>query len=126
MPVQVITTNPNVRQNMGKAAIMRGPLVYCLEEADNGTGLHKLRLPVSFDGQTKGGAEFTIGHNFDLDKSVTTISCQGYKVTDWTGDNLYKPYSTPQYEQCILKFIPYYAWANHSHGEMLVWVCLKA
>ena len=45
MPVELIAAHPNVRADMGKAAVMRGPLVYCLEEADNGSGLHRLSLP---------------------------------------------------------------------------------
>ena len=40
-----IYANPLVRQDAGKVCLMRGPLVYCLEEADNGANLHLLRLP---------------------------------------------------------------------------------
>lgn len=35
MPVEIISSNPRVKDNLGKRAIQRGPLVYCLEEADN-------------------------------------------------------------------------------------------
>ena len=37
--------NPLVRHVAGKVAIQRGPLVYCLEQADNGESLHNLWLP---------------------------------------------------------------------------------
>jgi DUF1680 family protein len=45
MPVRRLYGNPQVRQQAGKVALQRGPLVYCLEEADNGTNLHNLSLP---------------------------------------------------------------------------------
>jgi DUF1680 family protein len=36
MPVQRLKAHPNVEANLGRAALQRGPLVYCLEAADNG------------------------------------------------------------------------------------------
>jgi DUF1680 family protein len=42
MPVRRVYGNPQVRQQAGKVALQRGPLVYCLEEADNGANLHNL------------------------------------------------------------------------------------
>lgn len=35
MPIQIKQANPRVQANIGKRAIQRGPLVYCLEEMDN-------------------------------------------------------------------------------------------
>ncbi|WP_430642474.1 hypothetical protein [Bradyrhizobium paxllaeri] len=37
--------HPQLRNLAGKVAIQRGPLIYCLEEADNGTELHNVWLP---------------------------------------------------------------------------------
>ncbi|MCP6434886.1 glycoside hydrolase family 127 protein, partial [Klebsiella pneumoniae] len=42
MPVRRVYGNPQVRQQAGKVALQRGPLIYCLEEADNGANLHNL------------------------------------------------------------------------------------
>ena len=44
MPVRRVQSNPELRENAGKVAIMRGPLVYCLEEADNSERLADLVL----------------------------------------------------------------------------------
>lgn len=44
MPVELVEANPMVRADAGKVAIQRGPLVYCLEEADNGENLSALSL----------------------------------------------------------------------------------
>jgi DUF1680 family protein len=45
MPVRRIYGNPLVRHQAGQVAVQRGPLVYCLEQADNGEQLHNLQLP---------------------------------------------------------------------------------
>lgn len=45
MPVRRVYGNPLVRHVAGKVAIQRGPLVYCLEQVDNGESLHNLWLP---------------------------------------------------------------------------------
>lgn len=45
MPVRRVYGNPQVRQQAGKVALQRGPLIYCTEEADNGANLHNLSLP---------------------------------------------------------------------------------
>lgn len=44
MPVELVAANPKVREDVGKVAVMRGPVVYCLEEADNGDQLQELYL----------------------------------------------------------------------------------
>ena len=41
MEVQMFAASERVREDIGKAAIMRGPVVYCLEEKDNGKNLHE-------------------------------------------------------------------------------------
>lgn len=43
MPVRYMQAHSNVRESDGQLALMRGPLVYCLEEKDNGPNLHLLR-----------------------------------------------------------------------------------
>ena len=44
MPVEIMASNPKVRENAGKVCIMRGPLVYCIEEVDNGPNLSAITL----------------------------------------------------------------------------------
>jgi DUF1680 family protein len=114
MPVNIVEANPHVRQNAGKAAIMRGPLVYCLEEADNGKELFKIRLgnPADFKNQ----------HEKNLLEGVTVITCTGRKLKDWGDGELYRPWQAGEYEEKPLRFIPYYAWANRGAGEMAVWI----
>ncbi|GHV16256.1 hypothetical protein FACS189493_1790 [Spirochaetia bacterium] len=114
MPVSFVQANPKVRQNIGKVAVTRGPLVYCLEEADNGPGLFKVHAGKPDDITV----EFTPG----LLEGVTAISFTGKKEPDWEGDTLYRPLGETALEDKALFFIPYYAWANRAPGEMTVWI----
>jgi DUF1680 family protein len=114
MPVSLVQANPRVRQNIGKVAVTRGPLVYCLEEADNGPGLAKVHAGKPDD--------ITVEFTPDLLKGITAISFTGKKEPDWEGDTLYRPLTDTALEDKALRFIPYYAWANRAPGEMTVWI----
>ncbi|MDR2483942.1 MAG: glycoside hydrolase family 127 protein [Treponema sp.] len=114
MPVVFVETSPHVRETRGKAAVMRGPLVYCLEEADNGKELCRLHL-----GTPKG---YSVLHEQDVLEGVTVISFVGKREKDWTNNALYRIMETSVLEDKPLRFIPYYAWANRGPGEMTLWV----
>ena len=94
MPVEKVAANPRVKQDMGKRAVQRGPLVYCLEEIDNKKDFDRLRLTASTDFKVQQKTEF-LGE-------ITTIQAV-------TG------------EQRLL-FVPYYAWDNREAGKMKVWI----
>ncbi len=111
--VRVLSANPLVREDAGKVCVSRGPLIYCLEQADNGAQLHRLAL--------SRGAQFTERFEADLLGGVVTLSSPGLKQAGWADDALYSE-RAPQYEPVTLKWIPYYAWANRGVGEMCVWV----
>lgn len=115
MPVQRIYSHPLVRANAGKVALQRGPLVYCLEEADNGANLHEIVLPRE--------AELTAAREESLLGGVVTVRAEAEKLReeDWT-NGLYSPEAAPGTKPHPVKFIPYYAWANRGEGEMTVWV----
>ncbi|HLU22507.1 MAG TPA: beta-L-arabinofuranosidase domain-containing protein [Bacillaceae bacterium] len=114
MEVERIQANPLVRHNNGKVALQRGPVVYCLEEVDNGKNLHGIYLPRTAELQ----AEF----NPDLLDGVVEIKGLAERVIekDW-GNHLYRRAETNT-TPTEIKAIPYYAWCNREPGEMLVWV----
>ena len=115
MPVTRMYSHPLVRANAGKVALQRGPLVYCLEQADNGANLHELALPKT--------AELTVRRETELLGGVVTIEAAAERQDEaaWTG-GLYSPQPPSATRPAALKFIPYYAWANRGEGEMTVWV----
>ena len=116
MPVELISANPRVRENIGKVAVMRGPIVYCLEEADNGNELHKIYLDSD--------SEFETEYNENLLGGVVTLRCNGYLLDDsaWAENSLYQSNPVLLYQAKPLTWIPYYTWANRTPGEMIVWV----
>ncbi len=116
MPVRLVSAHPRVRDDVGKVAVMRGPMVYCLEEADNGDQLQELYLqkqPV-----------FEVKYEKELLGGLVTLTTDGLRLPeeDWEDGVLYREYEPPTFKNQKLKFIPYYSWANREPGEMLVWV----
>ncbi|MCH5317343.1 MAG: glycoside hydrolase family 127 protein [Eubacterium sp.] len=103
--IKIIKCNPRVRSNIGKVAVMRGPIVYCLEEKDNGKDLQLLRLShspkFSFDGEC--------------------ITANGYREIVDTNE-LYYEYREAEEILIKLKFIPYFQWANRGKNEMSVYI----
>ena len=52
MPVEIVAADPHVKENFGKRAIQRGPLVYCMEEIDNPEYFDQIQLSPSTTFQT--------------------------------------------------------------------------
>ena len=115
VPAKFVRANPNVREDAGKVALVKGPLVYCLEEADNGENLPsifvntKQELKETFESELLGG--------------VTTIRFTGKKLNmdTWQDGALYDT-REQVFEDIELKAIPYHCWDNRKTGEMLVWM----
>lgn len=108
MEARRVWANPRVRQDAGRVAVLRGPLVYCAEEADNGPGLNALALA---DGTPR-----------DIrDSDLVAVELPATRdVADW-GDTLYRP-APPAAEPAAARLIPYHLWDNRTPGEMLVWL----
>ncbi len=113
MPVSFIRSNPHVRENIGKVAVMRGPVVYCAEEEDNGNELFRLH--------TGEPESVSIKHEKNLLEGVTTISFTGKREKEWSEDVLYQIEEAATEDRKIT-LVPYYTWANRKIGEMMVWM----
>jgi DUF1680 family protein len=100
MPTRRILANEKVEADRGKVTLMRGPMVYCLEAADQpDVNLTRLILPRA--------AEMTAKHRNDLLGGITVL--EGEALADGS-----KPVKVTA--------IPYYAWQNRSKGAMTVWI----
>lgn len=108
--------NPRIPFNAGKTALMRGPVAYCLEEADNGKNLAEIRIDpkkevVSGDYIMYNGA------------NIPTLTTSQYRVTDSEKDKyLYKEFQEEKLVDVTVKAIPYCMWNNRGVGEMKVWL----
>lgn len=100
MPIRRIAAHEKVKDCEGKVALMRGPIVYCIEGVDHsGLDLDDLTLPA--------GAKLRAAHRPDLLGGVTIIE----------GDA-----TTPDGREAKLTAVPYYAWANRDQCAMRVWI----
>ena len=117
LPMQpvLMEAHPGVRMDCGKAAIQYGPLVYCVEEADNDADL--------FDCILTGDSRLEAGFEESLLGGICTIQAQGIRRNreQWKG-RLYQPASGSYFEPVKLKAVPYYTWANRGTGAMTVWM----
>jgi hypothetical protein len=114
MSMARLFANPNVRQDIGRVALARGPLIYCVEETDNGGGLHRIALPRE--------ARLEAHKEPNLLGGIVTLSAIGSRAqTENWGADLYRP-KPPTTTETKLKAVPYFAWDNRDPGEMLVWL----
>lgn len=111
MPVTVISANRQVHECAGRVAVMRGPVVYCIEGVDNGEDLKTVAI------DPKG--TFTVA---DADFLLPSITTTGYIPA--ASDALYS-LAEDNWQEIPLKLIPYYAFANRGTTEMHVWILRK-
>lgn len=99
MPMRRVVANEKVEADRGRVALMRGPLVYCVEGADVAGGKvsdlvlsDDAPLAAEFRGDLLGGVEVIRGK-----------AHRGEQAVEFTA-------------------IPYYAWSHRGKGEMVVWL----
>jgi len=108
---RLVRTNPNVRYNIRKACLFRGPILYCLEEKDNGKNLNKIMID---------STNLISEKNRKINShKIISLSTRGYLYKDTK--KLYLN-DKPQYYKKNIHFIPYYKWSNRGENEMLVWI----
>lgn len=111
MDVRRVNANSNVKDNLGKVAILRGPLVYCAEFPDNNN--HTSNLVLSDN------ATFTTEFRKDLLNGVMVVKSKATAIN--IEDNGTKISSQEQ----PLTLIPFYARCNRGEGEMRIWLPKK-
>ncbi|WP_163713711.1 glycoside hydrolase family 127 protein [Mangrovibacterium lignilyticum] len=107
MPVRKVLANENVKNDQGKLAYQRGPIVFCFEDKDNNDGFmfdnfatSEEKVDAEFDGNLLGG--------------VVKLKLNGSQVSIENNEKMITPTS--------LTAIPYYAWNNRGTSNMLVWL----
>src|SRR5258708_7252387 len=109
MPVRRVAANDLVQDDVGKIALQRGPLVYCVEWPDVKDG-HVVNLVLPDDAQMQ--TEF----RSDLLHGVMVVKAEAVAL------RFADAHGTISKENVGLTAIPYYAWANRGRGEMAVWL----
>jgi DUF1680 family protein len=107
MPIRRVSAHEKIKDNLGRTAVERGPVVYCFEGADNPKGIANLVLPID--------AKLQSEYHGDLLGGIVTITGRGQIRQD----------GKKVVEDIDVVAIPYYAWAHRGKNEMAVWM-LKA
>lgn len=105
MEVRRVVANEKVKDDAGRIALQRGPLLYCAEWPDNNNRVSNIIIPAS--------AVFVPEYKADLLNGVTILKSEA--ITLQTADEQVTTVKKP------FVAIPYYAWANRGKGEMMVW-----
>jgi len=113
MPAERIYAHPEVAADIGRVALKRGPIVYCVEAADNDAPVNRIALPRS----NPIAAHFE--HN--LLSGVGMLIASGTVVQSWDNDTLYST-DPPRMQPTTLRAIPYSFWSNRESEEMSVWI----
>ena len=111
-----VYANPKVSADSGRAAILRGPIVYCLEEADNGEDLNAL-IAESICGTQEMGQE-----REGREEIYPPVYIRGYREYQNPGNHELYSFEQPERKKVTMKAVPYARWGNRGIGEMLVWV----
>lgn len=113
MPSEWLAADSRVLDCAGRVALRRGPLVYCLEEADLG------HAPHLWSADTEEAV--TVSSHGGLGPIKKTLEATGY-LDGHRARTLYSAHSGKSDVQVSARFVPYFAWANREPGGMQVWV----
>lgn len=103
LKAKMVYSNVRVQDNAGKTAIMRGPVVFCAEETDNGKDLSALLVK-------------------DIERhSEGSVWLSGYRECTEPQNELYS-FIPPKKQAVEIRMIPYSQWGNRGEGEMRVWM----
>ncbi len=106
MPVERVYADPHVKADVGRVALQRGPVVYCLEGVDNSGSVRNLCLPKN--------AKLSASLEKDVLGGVVVVTGEALAVSHPEE----KPATTP----VTFRAVPYVAWDNRKPGQMMVWL----
>jgi len=108
MEVKEVIANDSVKADAGRAALQRGPLVYCIEGADNNDKAWNVLLPSNVIFKTDFQKSLLNGViTVSAELPVLTIGTDGLSVIT---------------QKRTITAIPYYSWANRGGDDMQVWI----
>lgn len=111
MPVERVSSRDELKQDKDRVALQRGPLVYCVEGADNNGKAWNLLFPATADIVT---TSYQV-----VDEPVIALRAS-VPVLSTSPDGL-----SVSTEQQQITAIPYYTWCNRGSNPMQVWMPVK-
>ena len=115
MDIQRLEANPRVVYDHAKTALRRGPLIYCLEQADQQAPVDQIILPPA--------AQLESQYVPELLGGATVIKGEGFlrSLEGWK-DVLYQPVHPVTGKTLQITAVPYCLWGNRGLGKMAVWL----
>ena len=120
MPVRLVEANPLVEEAKGQVAVMRGPIVYCLEGQDieGGPRINDIALPA--DIRLTPTRTTICGHEMvALEGDALVVNERA-----WDNRTLYRDLHPAPTKRVRIRLIPYYAWDNRGVQDMSLWLPL--
>ncbi|MBC8469404.1 MAG: glycoside hydrolase family 127 protein [Planctomycetes bacterium] len=121
MPVRLISADPLIEQTRNQVAVMRGPLVYCLESIDvpEGIQFEDIYLPAN--------AKWKTQYKPDLLGGVTVLKTKALVLDKTIEEDIggYRQVRNIQPRHIDITMIPYYAWNNRDEPKMTVWLPVR-
>ena len=123
MPVRVFEAHPLVEETRNQVAVMRGPLVYCLESIDLPAGVRPTDVVIPRTVQFAARVDDHLGGALD---GIVVVEGEAKLLPDPREPSLplYRDVRTAPLRDIHIKLIPYYAWDNRGKSEMTVWLPL--
>ena len=120
MRPRLVEANPLVEEAKNQVAVMRGPIVYCLEGQDIQGDCRISDIALPADIQLKEVPMTIEGHSF------TALEGDAVVTNDktWNNQTLYRELSKPSSQKVRIRLIPYYAWDNRGVQDMSLWLNL--
>ncbi len=106
MPVERVYADSLVAADVGRVALQRGPIVFCLEGVDNNGRVRNLCLPKE--------ARLSAKFDKDLLGGVAVVRGEALAVSRKEEKLATKPVA--------FQAVPYFAWDNRDPGQMIVWI----
>lgn len=117
--VRLIVAHPMVEEARNQVAVMRGPVVYCLEGVDlpEGVLVSEVHLPRD--------VRLAARYDADLLGGVVALEGTAYRIVDGSPNNaLYSTFGGESVQPVPMRLVPYYAWNNRGVAGMTVWMPL--
>ena len=121
MKPRLMEANPLVEEAKNQIAVMRGPIVYCLEGQDIQGGYRINDIAIPTDVQFKETKITIEGHEMVVLEAEVPVTGQG----SWGKDELYRELRPVKNKKTKIRLIPYYAWDNRGIDDMSLWLPLE-
>ena len=118
MTPRLIEANPLVEEAKNQVAVMRGPIVYCLEGQDIAQGIRINDIAIPADIRLTEKKITLQGHE------MTVLEGDAIVVSNkpWNNQTLYREWRPVEKQKVHIRLIPYYAWDNRGIDDMSLWL----